>query len=169
MKTLSATLEQARRSLNLFNCTHRIDLRLGCGLKPIQWEDGVEVVVIAGLGGRLSCRILPACRDKWDWFESLILQPMLESSLLQRRLLAHGISISSERLVQAGKRIYEIMVVRRGRRQVYDPVLFEFGPCLVEERDPLPAPFIQQKINRCRAISQTLRESGRPENRVKLE
>ncbi len=163
------TLEQARRSLNPFNSDHRIDLRLGCGLNPVQREDGVEVVVIAGLGGRSISRILLACRDKWDWFESLVLQPMQESSLLRRWLLAHGMSLFSERLVRDGKRIYEIMAVRRGRQQVQNPVFFDLGPCLIQQRDPLLAPFIQQKINRCRAIAEALRQSGLPENRLKQD
>lgn len=161
------TFEQARRSLKLLNSIDRIDLRLGCGLKPILREDGVNVVVIAGLGGRSICRILLASREKWDWFESLILQPMQESSLLRRWLLAHEMSLSSERLVREGKRIYEIMVVRRGRQQRYDPVLFELGPCLVKERDPLLIPFIQQKIRRCRAIAEALQVSVLPQNKVK--
>jgi tRNA (adenine22-N1)-methyltransferase len=161
------TLEQARRSLNLFNCTHRIDLRLGYGLNPIQQDDGVDVVVIAGLGGRSICRILLAGRDKWDWFQSLILQPMQDSPLLRRWLLAHGMSLSSERLVREGQRIYEILMVRRGRQQVFDPLLFELGPCLIQQRDPLLVPFIHQKMNRCRAIAEAMQESGRPENRLK--
>jgi tRNA (adenine22-N1)-methyltransferase len=162
-----STLNRARQSLNLFNHNYKIELRLGDGLKPLRREDGVEIVVIAGLGGRAICRMLLASREKWDWFQMLILQPMQETPLLRRWLVAHGMRLVSERLVREGAKIYEIMAVGRGRQAVADPLLFELGPCLVRERDPLLAALIKQKIGRCRAIAAALQSSGRRESKFK--
>jgi len=163
----ATTYKQARRSLEIHNCTPWVDLRSGCGLKPIEQEDGVEIVYIAGLGGRSICQILLASRDKWSWFQRLILQPMRESSLLRRWLLAYGMAITSEKLVQEVNHIYEIIITRRGRQEIADPVLFELGPCLFRDRDPLLGLFIRQKIERCRAISLALRDSVRPKSKSK--
>ncbi|HOL18478.1 MAG TPA: tRNA (adenine(22)-N(1))-methyltransferase TrmK, partial [Bacillota bacterium] len=95
------TLEQARRSLERHQCGGRIDLRGGDGLDPIRRDDRVDTVVIAGLGGRTICRILQAGRDKWDWFQNFILQPMQEAPLLRRWLFAHGFALAAEKLRRA--------------------------------------------------------------------
>lgn len=163
----SAALEKARRSLDLFSGGRGIDLRLGDGLEPVRREDGVEVVVIAGLGGRSICRILWASREKWDWFRLLLLQPMQEAALLRRWLLANGLCLVAERLAREGRRIYKIMAVRRGRQEISDPLLYELGPCLVRDRDPLLAPLIEREIERCRTVREALRASGRPESRLR--
>jgi tRNA (adenine22-N1)-methyltransferase len=162
-----STYQRARQSLNLFNYNFKIDLRLGDGLKPIRRDDAVEIVVIAGLGGRSICRMLLAAREKWDWFQALVLQPMQEAGLLRRWLVAHGMRLAAERLVREGDKIYEIMAVKRGRQAIADPLLYELGPCLVREKDPLLVPFIEQKISRCRTIAGALQGSGRWESACK--
>ncbi|HOL17622.1 MAG TPA: tRNA (adenine(22)-N(1))-methyltransferase TrmK, partial [Bacillota bacterium] len=78
-------------------------------------------------------------------------------------------ALAAEKLVREGERFYEIMVARRGRQEIDDPLLFELGPCLVRRKDPLLEPFIRQKIEHCRAITAALQKSGRPENRIKYE
>ncbi len=163
------TLEQARRSLERHQCSGPVDLRGGDGLGPIRREDRVDTVIIAGLGGRTICRILQGGRDKWDWFQRFILQPMQEAPLLRRWLFAHGLALKAEKLVREGERFYEIMEARQGRQEICDPLLFELGPCLARRKDPLLEPYIRQKIARCRAIAAALQKSGRPENRLKYE
>lgn len=162
-----AALERARRLIKRDGTGAKIELRLGDGLDPVKPEDKVETVVIAGLGGRTICRLLAAARDKWDWFGSMVFQPMQEAPLLRRWLAAHDMRLVSERLVREGRKIYEIMLVRRGRQRIYEPLLYELGPCLLRDRDPLLEPLIEQKIRRCRSIIEALERSKRPESKMK--
>ncbi len=157
-------LAGARKAVYLFNLQYKIELRLGNGLDPIRQEDLVDTVVIAGLGGRTICRILQEAHSKWGWFRELILQPMQDTPLLRRWLVAHEFRFVSERLVSERNRIYEIMVVQKGKQQVTDPLLYELGPCLVQERDPLLVPFIKRKLARCQLIAGALKNSQRPES-----
>jgi len=161
-------LARARQTVSLFNQQYKIDLRLGDGLEPLRPEDEVDVVVVAGLGGRTICRLLHAGCSLRRGVRAFILQPMQEAPLLRRWLVAHGFRFLTERLVREGRRIYEIIVAGQGRERVADPLLYELGPVLVREKDPLLVPFIQQKIKRCQAISSSLRQSSREECRQKL-
>ncbi len=162
------TLDGARRSLNLFNQAHKIELRLGDGLEALHRADGVETVILAGLGGRTICRLLARSRERWFWFKRLVLQPMQETPLLRRWLTAHHWCLVRERLVCESGRFYEIMAVEQGQQVAADPLLYEIGPCLFQERDPLLAPFIRRKIERCHAVIHTLRASSSPESQVRL-
>lgn len=160
-----STLAGARRSLNLFNQAHKIELRLGDGLEALRREDRVDVVVLAGLGGRTICRLLARSKERWPWFQGLVLQPMQEAPLVRRWLAAHRWRLVRERLVREGDRYYEILSVQQGRQVPADPLMYEVGPCLFQEPDPLLAPFLRQKIHRCRTIIEALENSPRPESK----
>ena len=155
---------QARQTVSLFNQQYKIDLRLGDGLEPLRPEDEVDVVVMAGLGGRTICRLRHAGRSKGRECG------LYSAADAEAPCCAAGwcpASLLTERLVE-GRRIYEIIVAGQGRERVADPLLYELGPVLVREKDPLLVPFIQQKIKRCQAISSSLRQSSREECRQKL-
>ncbi len=162
-----STLAGARRSLNLFNQAHKIELRLGDGLEALRRTDRVDTVVLAGLGGRTICRLLARSRERWTWFQGLVLQPMQETPLVRRWLAAHRWRLVRERLVREGERFYEVMVVQQGRQVPADPLMYEIGPCLFQERDPLLAPFLRQKIERCHIIIKALNGSPRRESHAR--
>lgn len=161
------TMEGARRTLAEYDHGGRIELRCGDGLGPLRLEDGVDCVVIAGMGGRTICRILAKSREKLDWFDRFLLQPMQDSVLLRRWLVANGMCFSFEKLAREGGHIYEIMVVKRGKQRIFNSLLYELGPCLLRDGDPLLEPFIGKKIRRCRSMIESLDRSGRRECRLK--
>lgn len=163
----STTFEQARRSLDRYKETQRIELRYGDGLKPIKRVDGVGVVVMAGMGGRTICRLLLASREKWSWFKTFIFQPAQKAALLRRWLIGHNFRISRERLVKEGRCIYEIIVAERGAQHIINPLLYELGPCLVEAGDPHLKSFIEKKIKSCHAILHGLKASPEKRNSLK--
>lgn len=162
-----SALAGARHSLNLFNQAQKIELRLGDGLEALRRTDRVDTVIVAGLGGRTICRLLARSRECWDWFQGMVLQPVQEVPLLRRWLAAHHWVLVRERLVRENGRFYEIMVVEQGHQAPADSLLYEIGPCLFQEQDPLLAPFLQQKIERYHTIIHALRASSRRESRMR--
>lgn len=147
----------ARRNLERLGLGEKVELRVGEGLSVIDREDGVEALVIAGLGGITICHILQRGREKLDWFGCFILQPQGDVYALRRWLTAHNLCLTHERLVRDNNRFYEILVVQHGKQQpVKDPLLLEVGPCLVQGRDPLLPAYLEDKINRCRRIAAAL-------------
>ncbi|MGI6097786.1 MAG: tRNA (adenine(22)-N(1))-methyltransferase [Dethiobacteria bacterium] len=150
--------------VRLFNLEHKIDLRLGDGLTALKSSDQVDVVVIAGVGGRTLCRILIAGKERLKKVKKLILQPMSEVFIVRRWLISNGFRLVAERLADEEGHFYEVLVAERGHQVITDPFLLEVGPKLVENRDPLLIPLLKTRINRCYLILKSLACSKRKES-----
>ncbi len=104
----SGPLEAARRTVTEAGLTDNIVLRLGDGLAPVSPDDADDIV-IAGMGGETIVEILSAA----DWVKNtrlrLVLQPMTRAEELRRWLLTNGFTITEERLVRDGHRLYPVL------------------------------------------------------------
>ncbi len=104
----SGPLDAARRTVTEAGLTDVIALRLGDGLAPVA-ADEADDIVIAGMGGETIVEILSAA----DWVKDtrlrLVLQPMTRAEELRRWLLTNGFTITEERLVRDGHRLYPVM------------------------------------------------------------
>lgn len=85
-----------------------LDARLGNGLEVLNPEDGIETVVIAGMGGVLIGEILSASEISKN--VRLILQPMQGSKELRKYLFENGYEIVDEDVVFEDDRYFEIIV-----------------------------------------------------------
>ena len=149
-------LDKAQKTVDLFNLASKIELRLGNGLAALNTDDAIDVIVIAGLGGRTTVKIMLAGAGSLNRYKYFVLQPMSDIYLLRRWLLAHGFRISHERLAREKGHFYEIMIVQPGKQSISDPVMLEVGPGLVEAQDPLLVPYLEDKITSCRRIIDAL-------------
>lgn len=86
------------------------DFRLGDGLKPIDYNE-VDVIVIAGMGGRLMTSILGYDINKSRSFKRFILQPRSGQGELRFWLEKNEFDIRNEFLVREGKFICEVLEV----------------------------------------------------------
>jgi tRNA (adenine22-N1)-methyltransferase len=87
-----------------------IECRLGDGLQPILPGE-VEVVVIAGLGGRSIRRILAGSQDVVGSLEALVLQPMQHGEELLADLLARGFRVEGRIEIEQRSRGYSALLV----------------------------------------------------------
>lgn len=85
-----------------------LDARLGDGLEVLNPEDGIETVVIAGMGGVLIGGILSASEISKN--VRLILQPMQGAKELRKYLFENGYEIIDEDVVFEDDRYFEIIV-----------------------------------------------------------
>ncbi|HEY3315802.1 MAG TPA: class I SAM-dependent methyltransferase [Bacillota bacterium] len=132
----------------------RVELRRGSGLSPLTPGEA-DVVVLAGLGGALTCKILdldPAVR--WS-VERFILQPMIGAEVLRRWLDENGLKIADEDLVEDVGRLYEVIVAepRTGSQApqadglgLSQEVLDFVGPVLLKKRHPLLKRHVQAML-----------------------
>ncbi len=88
-----------------------IDFRVGDGLQVYGISE-VDVITIAGMGGRLIVKILSEDLEKTRSFSKLILQPRNGSQILRQYLVKHDFEIEEEALIVEGKYICEIMCVK---------------------------------------------------------
>ncbi len=143
------SLVKSQRLLQGLSLENKVELRRGDGLKALHREDGVEVVVMAGLGGRTMARLLEDCREFLGNLECLVLQPMSEDYLLRRWLFSRGMYLKEERLARENSHFYKVMQAVPGKPKNYtDPVLMEIGPRLVEKPDPLLVPYLRLELSR---------------------
>ena len=85
-----------------------LDARLGDGMEVLNPEDGIETVVIAGMGGVLIGEIISASEISKN--VRLILQPMQGAKELRKYLFENGYEIIDEDVVFEDDRYFEIIV-----------------------------------------------------------
>lgn len=85
-----------------------IDVRLGDGLKPLAPGE-VDVLTLAGMGGRTMLDILSARPDVLESVQDLILQPQGAEEAVRLTLLDNGWRLKAEKLVREDNRIYVVM------------------------------------------------------------
>ena len=85
-------LEIAYNNVKKHNFENLIELRLGEGLEPIE-ENECELIIIAGMGGKLIGDIIEKDIEKSKTFKFL-LQPMNAQKELRERLIKNGFKIT---------------------------------------------------------------------------
>src|SRR5262245_22370460 len=86
-----------------------LERRLGDGLAPVRPEDGVDTVVVAGMGGAAIAGIVVR-RPREVPIRRWVLQPQTEAGHLRGRLLEDGLGLAAERLVEDTGRFYVVLV-----------------------------------------------------------
>ena len=109
-------LARGREAARQAGVADRIDFRLTDGLSGLD-GGGIDVVVVAGMGGELIARILS--QAPWTRGVLLLLQPMTAQPELRRWLTENGYEISRETVVREGKKLYTILAVRGGESPPY--------------------------------------------------
>ena len=87
-----------------------VECRLGEGLVPIAPGE-VQVVVIAGIGGRSIGRILAASPEVVSTLEALVLQPIQHGEELVAALLAAGYRKLGARAARQGSHVYAALLL----------------------------------------------------------
>lgn len=104
---------------------------------------GADVIVVAGMGGKLICNILQENEDIAQSADYMVIQPMTCSFELRKFLHAHGFKLVDEKLAEEEDKIYNIMVVKKGNEAFADEFHYHIGKKLFENRDPLLSKYIR--------------------------
>jgi tRNA (adenine22-N1)-methyltransferase len=146
----------AQETVNLFNQNHKVEVRCGDGLLALDEADGVEVIVIAGLGGKTACRMLLAAGGRLSSYRRIVLQPQGDVPLLRRWLVSNGFRFAQEKLVKEKDHFYEIIAVERGKQHIIEPIFLEIGPVLLKEKDPLLVSWLEYKLKHYEQVMEGL-------------
>lgn len=101
-------LENARRSIVRFGLENRIELRLSNGMQNLRAGES-QAFVVAGMGGEQIAEMIEATPWLRKTGVQLVLQPMTHCEDVRRALRKNGFSLTSEKTVAEGKRIYLII------------------------------------------------------------
>ncbi|MGL5677307.1 MAG: tRNA (adenine(22)-N(1))-methyltransferase, partial [Cellulosilyticaceae bacterium] len=137
-------LESAKRHMDQ-NGLQNIDLRLGSGLSTVDPEEGVEVAIIAGMGGLLIIDILRNDLAVVKGLKKLILQP--QSNLLEVRKFVHeiGFKIEEERFLLDEGKYYTILSLVPGSECYDNAYEYEYGKYLINHPNPTYLQWLDHK------------------------
>ena len=107
-------LNNAIKNAAAYGVSDKIDFYLSDGLEGVPLE-GVTDILICGMGGELTARIISACPRLYtagDGAPRLILQPMSGADKLRRFLAEDGFEVTDGGVAEAAGKIYQCIVCR---------------------------------------------------------
>ena len=140
----SGPLERARADAEYYGVSDRLKLLLGDGLSPCSPDSG-DTVILAGMGGETMIAILSAA--PWAREKTLILQPQTKTEELREWLSSNGYAIRDAALVHDTGRLYLVWRVTAGEMP---RLIHGVDQALVDRRDPLLKPWLEDQIKRLR-------------------
>lgn len=159
----------------------KVDIRLSDGLLKLK-EGEADLLVIAGMGGGLICRILEEGKQVSDLVPVWILQPQTECYELRKYLLGRNHLIVKEDMVLEDGKFYPMFrVVHKENRAYYgkiseitkkEEIKLKYGPLLLKEKHPCLLKYLLWKENVNRELFRLLQHENSPkaaERRRELE
>jgi len=136
-------LEQAKQNIIRENLENEIETRLGPGLKT--YSEGIDTIIISGMGGR---NIIGICKDSpkvLKKINTLIISPNNYQEDVKRYLCKNGFYIDNEEFVRDKKFIYQIIILKKGKKK-YSRKEYFFGPVFLIKKGPLFREYYEREL-----------------------
>lgn len=117
-EVVKGPFESAQRQVRTEGLTNQIEVRLADGLAAVREEDEVNTVTIAGMGGPLIVSILEKNPESLKHATRLILQPNIHAKVIREWAMRNGWAIHEEAILEEDRKIYEILVLQRGKMEL---------------------------------------------------
>lgn len=127
-------LEQAKANIKRERLEDEIEVRIGDGLDT--YSDEVDTIIISGMGGRSIIGICKNNSKVLKKIKTLILSPNNYQEDVKRYLCKNGFYIENEEFVKDKKFIYQIIILKKGKKK-YSKKEYFFGPVFLEKKGPL--------------------------------
>ena len=127
-------LEQAKKNIKRERLDDKIETRLGNGLST--YTNEIDTVIISGMGGR---NIIGICKENLKILKkikTLIISPNNYQIDVKKFLTKNGFYIDNEEFVKDKNFIYQIIILKRGKKK-YTKKEYFFGPKFLEKKGPL--------------------------------
>lgn len=181
-------LLRAEENIRQEGLSGRISVRLSDGLSGLRAGEA-DVILIAGMGGPLTIRILEMGEEKLQkekqqvpdkdqpdaagaqpdrpGVRALVLQPQSEIPEVRRFLMDRGWIIHREDMVLEEGKFYPMMEAERGREDL-DPLQLAFGPRLLEQKHPVLLEYLKHEEKTLEKVLKSLEKAsgGRREERL---
>lgn len=168
-------LERAKEHIEAENMSDRIQIRQSDGLKELKPGEA-QTIIIAGMGGALTVRILENGKETADQAQTLVLSPHSEIELVRKYLIQNGYEIVREKMILDHEKYYTVMKAEKAenpdevRKQYQDEICYLYGKKLIEEADDTLYRYLKEKREKFRNISAHLEtQQGDGASRRKAE
>ncbi len=119
-------LNKAVKSINENYLSDKIEARLGDGLSPLKPYEA-ETVIMAGIGGLLTCDIIKNGLEKLCGVKQLILSPQSNIPDVRRVVHKAGFLIKREIIIKDMSKFYVIMNCEKGQEVEYSEEEYFLG------------------------------------------
>ena len=151
----------ARTNIANAGLQDKIVVRQADGLAGLRAEDGLDTIIIAGMGGQLMIDILEAGMTHLDGTESLILAPNRDDYTVRAWLAEHEFGILDEALLEDEGHVYPIIVAGQTRPEVpYTQADLILGPVLRKQRSELFLRELDRAIKTTTQVIQGLQQAS---------
>ena len=140
-------LKRAYEHVNEYGLRNRIEVIKSDGAKAIKPGEA-DGAVIAGMGGRLTERIILDSIDVFQKMDEMILSPQSEIDHVRRFLIQNGFDILDEDMVLDESKFYVIIKCSYDasvKRQI-DDVQALYGPVLIEKKHPVLIDYLNERL-----------------------
>lgn len=137
-------LNRAKENISKYGMENKVETRLSDGLKGLK-KGEVQSIVIAGMGGLLTIRILKDGKDVAESADELILSPHSDVHLLREYLSNNGYKIINEEIVLEDGKYYFVLKVNKGKMEITDDIEKHFGRYLINRRDLVMKTFLKKE------------------------
>lgn len=159
-------LERAKEHIREFHLESCIHTRLSDGVQALHPGEA-DSVLIAGMGGALTVRILSAGKEVLRSVKELILQPQSELDKVRRYLSENGYQIIQEDMVREDGKYYSVMKAVAGEMHEEREIYFQYGKLLLENAHPVLKDFLLQRKQMCENILEKMYREGSAEERTR--
>ena len=136
-------LEQARKNICNENLEDKIELRLGDGLEV--FSEGIDTIIVSGMGGRNIIGIFSAHKKVLKKVDTIIISPNNYQIDVKKYLCKNGFYIEQEEFVRDKNFIYQIIILKRGKKK-YSRKQYFFGPVFLIKKGPLFREYYEREM-----------------------
>lgn len=130
-------LSAARKNIAAAGLSDRIECRLSDGMKELDPGE-TDTLLIAGMGGKLVCRILVESPDILSQTDTLVIQPQSDMADVRRLLPTLGFQIEEERCChENGKWYLAMRAVRSDEERAFNEAEYRYGWILQAKEDAI--------------------------------
>lgn len=144
MDVKEGPLSRAKEHIREFRLESYIHTRLSDGVQSMRPGEA-DSVLIAGMGGALTVKILSEGRDILETVKELILQPQSELDKVRRYLEVSGYCIVQEDMVQEDGKYYTVMKAVHGEMRYDREIFYRYGKLLLKNRHPVLKDYLEYR------------------------
>lgn len=168
MDVKKGPLERAKTNIERYGLSDYIDVRLSDGTAALNPGEA-DTLLMSGMGGRLTIRILEEGFARLGRFEELVLQPQSELFLVRAFLRRQGIQIVDEQMVIDDGKFYTIIKAQpqdgddvEGQKGAYRQIVEDyFGPVLLKKRPEAFLLYLQKEAQKTKELLQKVTKQER--------
>lgn len=161
-------LQRAQEHLEAYKLDDKAETRLSDGTSALQVGE-CECVVIAGMGGALTIRIMENGKDIFKSLKEFILQPQSELGKVRKYLQENEYCVVAENMVYEDGKFYPMMKVVNGKTENDSEMELQYGKYLLAGKHPVLQEFLKKEASTKEQILRNLNVEAGEHIRIRYD